>query len=226
MYAQSAAELAVAQASANASRTAGRPVHAEPAAASLVGTCCVEAAAHARCDLRMKDAYGADVEELTVLVRAGHVMNVSLRYPKEALDWMRLASFRAATRLSMLWDPARISQPRRIWPDSTYLEPMPVPTLKLPRQRAIPTLAQHFMVPAAEREALAESFHALLSIEDPPWAPIDRPERAWHGERLSRNTSDPTLLGLFEQGLADVWSTHDLRGFALMSAMALQHGAA
>jgi len=27
------------------------------------------------------------------------------------------------------------------------------------------------------------------------------------------------------QGLGDVWTTHDLRGFALMSGMALQGGA-
>jgi hypothetical protein len=220
--ARTAMELAMLQSANAASQRAGRPIAARPARPEQLAMWGAEGAAFVAFDLPRPDAQAADVEETLVLVRAGHVMNVALRYAKAKLDWVRLASFRAAVEASILWDPARGQAPRRIWPESTWLEPMAAPVLKPARQQAIPALAPQFALPQAERDALSAVFQQMIVTPFPPWSPIGPPERAWHTDALGRATTSATLRGLFQQGLADVASVHDLRGFALMSGMAMQ----
>jgi hypothetical protein len=220
--ARTAMELAMLQSANAASHRAGRPITARAARPEQLAAWRVEGAAFVAFDLPRPDAQGADVEEALVLVRAGHVMNVALRYAKARLDWVRLASFRAAIEASILWDPAHGQAPRRIWPESTWLEPMAAPVLKPPRQRAIAGLSPRFALPQAEREALSGVFQQMLMTPFPPWSGIGPAERAWHGDALARATTSGALRGLFQQGLGEVLSVHDLRGFALMSGTAMQ----
>jgi hypothetical protein len=181
----------------------------------------VDAAAEASYPLAQPDAYGATDEDLTVLVRQGTILTVTRRHAGAEQDWVRHAAFRAAVAATMLWDPRSFRYEARIWPPSTFLEPMVAPMLVADRQRALAGLAPSMRLPEAEATALGAVLKRIVETDAPPWQHVSQFDRdAWH-RALSGAVSAPSLQTLFQRGLAEVHTSHDLRGFAVMTGMAL-----
>ena len=84
---------------------------------------CVEGAVSASYRLPGTDSWGADTEELLVLVRQGSSMQVTTRYPGASLDWLRLALFRSVSLPGLIWDASAPAVAREVWPPSTFLAP-------------------------------------------------------------------------------------------------------
>jgi hypothetical protein len=221
--ATSAMDLAVRHAQAVAYHASGAAQAVSPAPASQLAAWCVEAAATARY-ARWPDARGADAEDLTVLVRQGIIMTVARRHRRGAVDWVRLALFASAVDSTLLWDPSRARYAPRIWPEGTFLEPIAYPTLKPSRQQEIGPLAQQLArARPPQREALSGELAAILGASEAPWKPVGPEERAARVDALSR--AAPDARGLFEGALVEVLHSHDLKGFAWMTGLALHQAA-
>jgi hypothetical protein len=218
--ASSAADLAMRYAERFATHTSGAVVTPTPAPDYALASWGVDAAATATYD-RAPDGFGADAEHLTVLVRQSAIMVVVRRYRRD-VDWVRLAIVASAVDASFLWHPRAFREPRRIWPDGTFLEPMAYPALKPPRQEAIVSVARALSLSAAEKGALSNELHAIVTRDDPPWRPIPPAERAALLERLASAATSWSLRAILEGHLRDVVTAHDLRGFALMIGLAMR----
>ena len=200
-------------------------VQAAPARPDRVATWYVDAAAVASYPLAQPDSYGATHEDLTVLVRHGTLLTVTRRHAGAAEDWVRHAAFRAAVEATMLWNPQRFKYEARIWPPSTYLESILVPALLPARQAAVPGLASAMRLPDAEGQRLGDLLRAMIEGDAPPWQAVTPEERERWRQAFFGAVKAPHALGLLQHGLADVQTAHDLRGFAVMTGMALAQAA-
>lgn len=201
-------------------------VTASPAPPERVSAWSVDAAAVASYPLMQPDAYGADREDLTVLVRHGMILTVTRRHSGAAQDWVRHAAFRAAADATMLWDPQRFRYAAKIWPPSTFLEPMLVPVLTQRRQQAVPSLAAGLTVTQPEGVALGKVLESMMRSEQAPWEPVAPAVRQRWEQELSRAVTTPAVQQLVRRGFAEVQTAQDLRGFALMTGTALAQRAA
>jgi hypothetical protein len=186
----------------------------------------VDAAAVASYALVAPDPMGATHEDLAVLVKHGSVLTVTRRYAGAAEDWVRHAAFHAAAEATMLWDPHRYRYDARIWPTSTFLEPMLPPVLLQGRQNALPGIAAAMQLPPGEGEALGRVLEAMMRDDEPPWQPLAPEPRMRWAKELANAVRTEAVAALLRNGLAEVVTAHDLRGFALMTGMALSGGAA
>lgn len=181
----------------------------------------VDAAAVSSYPLAQPDAYGADHEDLTVLVRAGTILTVTRRHSGAAQDWVRHAAFRAAAEATMLWNPHRFRYDARIWPPSTFLEPMAAPQLVPTRQHALPSIAAALRLEHTQRSALGDVLRAMIESDDPPWqAVMPEAKDRWY-TAMAQAATAPDVVDLLGRGLAEVQTAHDLRGFAVMTSMAM-----
>src|SRR5579883_227929 len=80
----------------------------KPGHGALLHAWAAEAAVLARYDLAQPDPWGADHEELALLVRAGHAMAVTYRYARAEVHWVTRAFFATAANAAMSWDGARL----------------------------------------------------------------------------------------------------------------------
>lgn len=178
----------------------------------------VEAAATAIYDLGRPDAYGGDREEATMLLRAGALMLVTLRYARAGLDPFRAGLLRSAAFGSLRWDPQTpVHQPPRLWPESTFLEPGVAARLKSYREEQIARLAPAFVhMNDDQRAALAEAIERSVARPEPPWAPVSRGEIEAVVDDLSSAARNPSFEQMLRSVVVEVRTMHDLRGFALL----------
>lgn len=181
----------------------------------------VDAAATASYPLVMPDPLGATHEDLTVLVRQGTIVTITRRHAGASEDWVRHAAFCAAVDATLVWDPHRYRYDAKIWPASTFLEPMPAPVLLPGRQHAIAGITQALRVPPEEGAALASVLETMMRNPDPPWTPLAPTARAVWTQQLSAAVRTPSAVDLLLQGFAEVATAHDLRGFGVMTGTAL-----
>jgi hypothetical protein len=196
-------------------------VAATPAPAHRVGAWYVDAAAVASYPLVQPDSYGATHEDLAVLVRHGTILTVTRRHAGAAEDWARHAAFRAAVDATMLWNPQSYKYDARIWPPSSFLEPMVSPVLVPARQQAVPGLAPAMRLQEAEGRALGDVLRAMIESDSPPWQAVSPAERDTWWTKLAGAVATPRVRELMQGGLAEVQTAHDLRGFAVMTGTAL-----
>ena len=173
----------------------------------------------------MPDPLGATDEDLTVLVRHGSVLTITRRHSGAAQDWVRHAAFRAAVDATIIWDPQRYRY------DAKHLADLHVP-------RA------HAAAGAAARAAAGSSPGSPRRCSCPQArGRRSQGARGHDAQRLTRRgsrsrpspgywarTSDrvktEAVAALLHNGLAEVLTAHDLRGFGLMTGMALSGGSA
>lgn len=232
--ATSATELALEAARRFANWRAQREVEVK-AAPEWHATWRVDGAAHARYDLAVADAIGANREELVVLVRAGMVMHVTIRYPKGALDFVTHASLRSFLWGTLLWEPA--GQGGSPWPQSTFLEPRVATTLVPGRHEQSVELAARLgptrpdaqrvdpvllgMIEANGRPVL-DPTDPTFEAASPPWMPVPPEQLAIHRATLLEMMPHPELGAFLDATLPQVRTAHDLRGVALMLGRALK----
>ena len=184
----------------------------------------VEGAALAQYPLPRPDAFGADFEELLVQVSGGFAMTITIRYPRDFrdADWVRKALLASALYASPCWDPHRPPHHvPQIWPPSSFLTPGLSAQL-LPHPSAmVATIAPSMPQLPAEREALSATLGALVMHDAPPWHVLTPAERAAHAAALGGCSASPAFHAVVQQGLAEVRTMHDLRGFAIMVGRAL-----
>jgi hypothetical protein len=184
---------------------------------------CVEAAVMTSYALARPDTSGADAEDLLVLVRRGSSMQVTTRYSREALDWLRLALLRSVALPGLVWDESAQPVAREAWPtSSTFLAPGLTAPLTPLREQILPQLVPQFAVPPREREALSAELGALITREEPPWAVLPRDAIAAAAERLVRTTSSTHVHAVVRQALGEVHTAHDIRGAAIWMGRALE----
>jgi len=225
-HAPSAMHVAVDYAQRYAMHRTRDAIAAGPARDDRMHTWNVDAAAVASYALVGPDALGATHEDLAVLVKHGTVLTVTRRHAGAAEDWVRHAAFRAAADATMLWDPQRFRYDARIWPTSTFLEPMLLPVLLQGRQNALPGIAAAMQLAPGEGEALGKVLEAMMRNDDPPWQALAPEPRLRWAKELANAVKTEAVAALLRNGLAEVLTAHDLRGFALMTGMALSGGAA
>jgi hypothetical protein len=184
----------------------------------------VEAAALAQYPLPQPDGFGADFEELLVQVAQGFAMTITIRYPREFrdADWLRKALLTSALYASPIWDPHRAPHHvPQIWPPSSFLTPGLSAQL-LPHPAAmVATIAPSMPTAPGEREALSASLGAIIAHDAPPWHALAPAERAQHTAVLCGCSGNPAFHAVVQQGLGEVRTMHDLRGFAIMIGRAL-----
>jgi hypothetical protein len=193
-----------------------------PARADQVASWAVEAAAVARYPLPQPDAFGADFEELYVLVRQAVAMVVTVRYPSQQMDWLRQALFTTAMQGSFLWDPQRFRYAPTIWPQSAFLEPGLDASLTPHKcevlQQITPTLGA---LATAEKEALSSVLGALVGREEPPWASVAPEALGAHAQSLVACSAEPRYQAIVRQAAGEVRTAHDLRGLAVLLGRAM-----
>jgi hypothetical protein len=148
------------------------PVTPQPVSPDRARAWFVDAAATASYGLVTPDAMGATHEDLQVLVRHGTVLVITRRYAGAEQDWVRHASFRAAADATIIWDPQRYRYDAKVWPPSSFLEPMLPPVLLPGRQQAVPGIAQVLQQAASEGQALATVLEGMMRNDLPPWMPL------------------------------------------------------
>jgi hypothetical protein len=224
--APSAIHVAVNWATRYARNRTREPVKAAPAHADRVARWYVDAAAVASYPLVQPDSHGATHEDLTVLVRHGTILTVTRRHSGAAQDWARHTAFRAAVDATMLWNPRSYKYEARIWPPSSFLEPMLAPVLVGARQQAVPGLAPAMRLSDAEGKALAGVLRDMIESDAPPWQAVSPAEHDAWWAKLAGAVSTTHVRELMQRGLAEVQTAHDLRGFAVMTGTALSQAQA
>jgi len=224
VHATDAMDLALKQAQLYVdTRTATRGVvPVSPANAAQCATYSVHAAALAEYPLPVPDAFGATHEELIFLVRSGHTAVVTLRYARDAIDPVALASFRSIARASLTWDPLRPATPPRLWPESSYLAPGLGSQLHPHRQAQVPYLVPAMAVDPGEREAIGDVIDAMLTGDAPPWLGAPPGEIDQWATRLTHASSSPGFAQMVRTVIADVRTIRDVRGFAVLLSAAAQ----
>lgn len=231
----SAADVAVETARRFASWRAQRAVEPQAAGPDWCVTWRADGGAHARYDLPAPDSTGANREELVLLVRAGMAMHVTIRYAKRALDLVTLASLRAMTWATMLWEPMGMVQSP--WPPSAFLEPRVAATLVPGRHEQSARLGASLAVPRAEQDRLEPYVLAMIEgkgratvapADDPfdvpaaPWAIVTPEMLGAHHAALGGALPHPELRAFLDATFRDVRTAHDLRGVALMLGRAIR----
>ncbi len=198
----------------------------QPAAPERIASYYVDAAAVATYTLAAPDLLGATHEDLTVLVRHGTILAITRRYSGADQDWVRHAAFRAAADATLIWDPQRYRYDAKVWPPSTFLEPMLPPVLLPGRQQAVPGIAATLKLTQGQGQALAGVLEAMMRNDLPPWSPVPPEARDRWVHSLGQALGQPEIVQFLLQGFADVQTGHDLRGFGLMAGTALSGGPA
>lgn len=232
--APSATDLAVEAARRFGAWRAQREVDAKPVP-DWYPTWRVDGAAHARYDLAQPDATGANREELILLVRAGMVMHVTVRYPKGTLDFVTHASLRSFLWGSMVWEPAGPNQCP--WPQSTFLEPRVATTLSPGRQdqcaqlqarlgpmRPDPKMVDPVLLGMIEANgrSVVDPSDPTFEAASPPWMPVQPQHLTMHRTTLLEMMPHQELAVFLDATLPQVRTAHDLRGVALMLGRALK----
>jgi hypothetical protein len=194
-----------------------------------------DGASYARYDLPAADSVGANREELLLLVRAGMVMTITVRYPKGALDLVSLASMRGFVWATALWEPTPIAQSP--WPQSAFLDARVAATLVPGRHEQSAHLAQRMMLPRSEQDKLEPALLAMIEgkgrptlapkedpfdVPAPPWAPITHEQLMTHHHAITAALPHPELRLFLEGTFPHVRTAHDLRGVALMLGRAVK----
>lgn len=202
-------------------RTGGQPP-VVPARPDQVALWSVDAAAVASYALPRPDPYGADFEDLVMLVRQATAMAVTFRYPRGMLDWLRQAFFFSAARAGMSWNPHRERGAPRLWPESAFL--LPTVNAEL-NQHKLQVLQQ--ITPALwalsqpEKEAVSVCLGAMVQREEPPWAPAAPDVIASHAEALFGCSVSPAYRQIVHQAMSEVRTMHDLRGVSVLLGRAM-----
>lgn len=219
VIAGSAGEYAARSAAAYAENRTGQKVDVKPPRPEQLSAWSVEAAASCRYDLPHADAYGADYEELLVLVRGGVALAVTFRYPTEAVDWLRGALLRSAARGNMRWTGQMA--PAQIWPASDFLERGLWGALLPHRKSLAEALAPALELADEERKALEKLLSGIVGREEPPWLQLPRDMLMTQAQALCNATGNANLHQIIHQGLTEVRTMHDLRGFCILLGQAI-----
>jgi hypothetical protein len=149
---------------------------------------------------------------------------VTRRHSGAEQDWIRHAAFRAAIDATMRWDPQSYRYDARIWPPSSFLEPMLAPTLLPARRQSLPGLATTLRQSGEDLRALDPVLRRAIESDAPPWRELDAGERGrwWH--ELAAAVTTHRVRQVLHEGFADVRTAHDLRGYAVMLGTAMGGG--
>lgn len=220
--AQDPADLAVKQAQLYLDARFGgqSPVAARLVRGPQLGAFAVEAAACAEYRLPAADAEGHTHEELLLLVRGGHTMQVTFRYAKDAAPALALATFFSVAKASLSWDPRRPTIAPLLWPESSYLAPGLGSELLPARAAQAPVLVRAFAMDPAEGVAVSEVLESFVGGEEPPWMPLSPAAVDAHAQALVARSSAPAFASMVRSVIADVRTVRDLRGFAILLAKA------
>jgi hypothetical protein len=184
----------------------------------------VEAAAIASYPLQVPDAYGADIEELVVLVRGGAAIALTLRFPRAAVDWLRAALLRSAALSNLRWTGEPASA--RIWPPSDFLERGLWGALAPHRQELCLRLAPMLSLAPDEAEEMSRTLSRIVGRPEPPWFQLPPHVMAEVVAELTRASANPNIAQIVHQGMAEVLTMHDLRGLCILLGQAITAGAA
>jgi len=219
VMAGSAGEYAARAAQAYAKNRTGQDVDVKPPRPEQLAMWGVEAAASARYELAQPDAFGADREDLLVLVRGGMAVALTFRYPDEAVDWLRGALLRSAARGNIRWTGQLA--PGQIWPASDFLERGLWGALTPHRKSLVEALAPSLELSDGDRKALEKLLSGIVSREEPPWLQLQRELLMTHAGALCNATTNTNLHQIIHQGLTEVRTMHDLRGFCVLIGQAI-----
>ncbi len=222
VHARDAEELAVKQAQLHIdARFGGRsPVAARLVRGPQLGAFAASAAASAEYKLPVADAEGHTHEELLLLVRGGHTMQITFRYAKDAAPALALATFFSVVKASLSWDPRRPTIAPLLWPESTYLGPGLESELLPARIAQAPALVRAFAMDPREGVAVSEVLESFVAGDEPPWLPLSPAAVEAHAQALLTATSAPAFASMVRSVIADVRTVRDLRGFAILLAKA------
>jgi len=222
--ATSAADLAGRTAEEHARRRArtGTSPGVELVHPGWLGAWATEAAARASYDLAYVDPMGADREDLFILVRSGSVMRVTVRYPNAAVDVVTRSLFLSAFEATLSFHPERWHQVHALWPESSFLEPRVIPTLRPAREEQVRGLTPMLRVGEAERTSIFRALDEALKNAGAPWLALDAASWNRHRDALLGPVADPRLRAAIEAGFGEVRTAHDLRGLALVAGRAVE----
>jgi hypothetical protein len=230
-----ATDVAVESAKRFAQWRAQKEIAVRPAGPDWCMTWRADGGASARYDLPAPDSTGANREELILLVRAGMVMQVTLRYPKNGVDLVTLASLRGMLWATILWEAVGMAQSP--WPQSAFLEPRAAATLVPGRHEQSAHLGARMAIPRADQNRLEPALLGMIEgkgrptvqpTEDPieipaaPWAPATHEMLAAHHNALATALPHPELRLFLDGTFPHVRTAHDLRGVALMLGRAVK----
>lgn len=220
--AQDPADLAVKQAQLYLDARFGgqSPVAARLVRGPQLGAFAVEAAACAEYRLPVADAAGHTHEELLLVVRGGHTMQITFRYAKEATPALALATFFSVAKASLSWDARRPTIAPLLWPESSYLAPGLGSELLPARVAQAPVLVRAFAMDPREGVAVSEVLESFVGGEEPPWMPLSPATVEAHAQALLAASSAPAFASMVRSVIADVRTVRDLRGFAILLAKA------
>jgi hypothetical protein len=191
-------------------RATGRPL-VELANATWLGSWGVEAAAVAAYDV----ADGASHEDLFVLVRQGLVMTVTWTCPRGLTGDPAYATFASIAEATMVWDPLRWEQRGRVWPESGFFAPGLYGAPRPQHAEAARQLARVALAPP-ERARLLDTASRIVSRAGAPWVRLGRESLIADKADLLAATRDPSVRAFVEGAFADVRTSHDLRGLAIL----------
>lgn len=183
----------------------------------------VEAAALTSYPLSHPDPYGADTEDLVVLVQRGLAIALTLRYPRAAVDWLRGALLRSASLSNLQWTGQAASP--RIWPASDFLERGLFGALLPHRQELAARLAPLLQLSADEAERMSGVLSEIIGREEPPWFELAPHVMAEVANKLASVSHNPSVVQIVHQGMAEVMTMHDLRGLCILLGQAVSRGA-
>jgi hypothetical protein len=214
---------------------AQKPIELKPVSSEWCMTWRADGGAWARYDLPAPDSTGANREDLILLVRAGMVMHVTMRFPKNGVDLVTLASLRGFMWSTILWEPVGMTQSP--WPASAFLEPRVAATLVPGRHEQSAHLGARMQIPRADQNRLEPALLGMIEgkgrttiepSEDPfdvpaaPWAPATHEMLTAHANALCTALPHPELRLFLDGTLPHVRTVHDLRGVALMLGRAVK----
>jgi hypothetical protein len=163
----------------------------------------------------------ADTEEVLVLLRAGQLVTIFLRFPRARLQGPSWALWSSVVlgRLRFL-DAASPGSDPPLFPPSTFLAPGIDGLLHADCAQRIDRLQPLAQLAAAGSTRTVNELHKhcalLLSATDPPDRAIGPAERRDLLELLIADLPEDAAASALAHTLAEVQSGFDLRGFALL----------
>lgn len=221
LVASSAQDFALQVAGSYIGARAAAPPSLRSVQGALLAAWAADAGALASYGLAYADPFGADQEDLVVVVRSGYAMAVTTRYARAEVHWVSRALLASAANASLSWDGSRLHN-AQLWPASAFLVPGVHPVLQPQRVSELPYLAAEMALAPAERDGLATRLAAILSSEDPPWLPISPERAATTVAELSCVSQGRGLRTVLERQMQAVRTMHDLRGLAVQVGSALE----
>lgn len=222
VQAASAVDYAVQAAQAYAAGRVGGYPGVVPARPDQAARWMVEAGALTSYPLPQADPFGADFEELIVLVRHATAMAVTIRYPRAQMDWLRQAFLSSAIKNSLLWDPQRGAYAPTIWPESAFLEPSVNGALNAHKSHVVGQIAPTIgALSMPEKEAVSAALGAIVSREEPPWAPATPELLTPQIDALLGCSYNPHFQAIVRQAAGEVRTMHDLRGLCVLLGRAM-----